>query len=344
MLNLNFKMTSKEAVNIKTMSSLIADDMDAIDRLMQTRLDSNIPFIDEVIRYLISNGGKRIRPLLVMLSAKSIADHLSDEATQRCHLLAVIIEYIHTATLLHDDVIDEATLRRGNPTTNALHGNAASVLVGDFLYSRAFQLMVHLDDMDIMRVLANTTNTIAEGEINQLMNCQNIDISIEEYTKIIQSKTATLFETSARLGSRIAGATQSESLCLGSYGRHLGTVFQLMDDALDYTGDEEKTGKKLGADLSEGKLTFPLIYAANHGNNSQTSLIHQAILNQQTTLDPLIFNQILDTIDKTNAIEATLKYAQEESSKALKMLESMPDNNWKSQLFTLANIATKRVS
>src|SRR5574340_1444396 len=242
--------------------------MAAVDQVIRARLHSEVLLINQVGEYIINSGGKRLRPALVVLSA----DAFGYRGKQH-YDLAAVVEFIHTATLLHDDVVDESALRRGRETANALYGNSASVLVGDFLYSRAFQMMVEVGEMRVMQTLADATNTIAEGEVLQLLNCHDADVDAANYMHVIQCKTAKLFEAAMRLGAILGNATVSDEEAAARYGMHLGTAFQLLDDVLDYSADEQQTGKHLGDDLAEGKPTLPLIYAMHHGTPEQAAVV-----------------------------------------------------------------------
>ena len=254
-----FSKAIEHPVTLDALYALIADDMNAVDAVIRKRLHSDVVLVRQVAEYIVAGGGKRMRPALVLLAAGAM-----DYRGTHQHELAAVVEFIHTATLLHDDVVDESELRRGRETANALFGNAASVLVGDFLYSRAFQMMVGVGSMRIMQVLADATNTIAEGEVLQLMNCHNADIDVEDYLQVIRFKTAKLFEAAGRLGGIVGGAGGDVETGLATYGMHLGTAFQLVDDVLDYSGEEAETGKHLGDDLAEGKPTLPLIHVMKH--------------------------------------------------------------------------------
>ncbi len=250
--------------------NLIADDMDKVDVVIRDRLKSEVMLIRRVADYIIGSGGKRLRPALVILSAKACG-----YTGKHHHELAAVVEFIHTATLLHDDVVDDSRMRRGRATANSTFGNAAAVLVGDFLYSRAFQMMVEVRDMRIMEVLADATNTIAEGEVMQLLHIHNADVTEQDYLRVIHSKTARLFEAAGRLGAIIAGVAPALEGALAEYGMHLGTAFQLVDDILDYSGDLAQTGKNLGDDLAEGKATLPLIHAMRNGSSAQAAIIRR---------------------------------------------------------------------
>ncbi|MCK5435855.1 MAG: polyprenyl synthetase family protein, partial [Nitrosomonadaceae bacterium] len=259
-------------MSIEHIRKLIKVDMDAMDEVIRVKLHSDVVLVRQVGEYIINSGGKRLRPALVILSAGTFG-----YTGKYHHNLAAIIEFIHTATLLHDDVVDASELRRSKATANTLFGNAASVLVGDFLYSRAFQMMVEVNNMRIMQVLADATNTIAEGEVLQLLNCRNPDVKEENYLQVIRYKTAKLFEAATRLGAILCSVTPAEEESMAAYGMHLGTAFQLTDDMLDYSGDYHDTGKNLGDDLAEGKPTLPLIYAMKTGSEEQVTIVRNAI-------------------------------------------------------------------
>ena len=324
---------AKFNVSPESLYALIADDMKAVDAVVRARLYSDVVLVRQVAEYIIAGGGKRMRPALVVLAANA-----TGYAGKHHHELAAVVEFIHTATLLHDDVVDESTLRRGRETANALFGNAASVLVGDFLYSRSFQMMVGVGSMRIMEVLAEATNVIAEGEVLQLMNCRNPDITVDDYRRVIQYKTAKLFEASARIGAIVSNAEQSIEQGLADYGAHLGTAFQLVDDVLDYSGDEAETGKHLGDDLAEGKTTMPLIHAMTHGNAEQSQNVRQAIEGGGREL----FAEVMAAIRATGALEATLRVAAEESAAAKAALSVLPASRYKLSLIEFADFAVAR--
>jgi len=311
----------------------IADDMAAVNQVIRQRLHSEVVLIRQIAEYIINSGGKRLRPALVLYTARA----MGYQGTAH-HELATVVEFIHTATLLHDDVVDESSLRRGAKTANALFGNAASVLVGDFLYSRAFQMMVSVGDMHIMEVLADATNTIAEGEVLQLLNCHDADVSVDAYLKVIRYKTAKLFEAAARLGGILGGATPEVEAQLGRFGMHLGTAFQLIDDVLDYSGEEAATGKHLGDDLAEGKPTLPLIHVMQHGTPEQAALVRQAI--EEGGRDA--FAQIHEAILATGALDATREYAKRESQLAIDALSVLPPSLFKDRLLELSDFAVGR--
>jgi octaprenyl-diphosphate synthase len=259
-------------MDIAAIQSLVSQDMQAVNHLIQQRLQSNVALINQLSHYIISSGGKRLRPMLVLLSAGASAYRRRDHI-----MLAAVIEFIHTATLLHDDVVDASSLRRGQQTANSIWGNEASVLVGDFLYSRAFQMMVEVQQMRIMDILSNATNVIAEGEVLQLLNCHEPDTTEESYLQVIRSKTAKLFEAAAQLGAVLAEQSAAVETALASYGMHLGTAFQLIDDVLDYSATPEEMGKNVGDDLAEVKPTLPLIYTLRHANPTHQAVIREAI-------------------------------------------------------------------
>ncbi len=307
--------------------------MDIVDGVIRQKLHSHVVLIRQVSEYIINSGGKRLRPALVILSAGSFG------YTGKFHYnLAAVVEFIHTATLLHDDVVDESDMRRNKETANALFGNAASVLVGDFLYSRAFQMMVEVNNMRVMQVLADATNTIAEGEVLQLLNCRDPNVNEENYLQVIRFKTAKLFEAASRLGAILGGATPEQEEALAVYGMHLGTAFQLIDDVLDYSGDNQDTGKNLGDDLAEGKPTLPLIYAMQTGTAEQTGLIRKAI--EEGGTDG--FQPVLDIIQQTAALDYAKNCAQSEIETALAAITVLQESEHKECLIQLANFAITR--
>ncbi len=307
--------------------SLIAADMAEVDRVIAQRLDSGVPLVGTVSQYIISAGGKRIRPALLLLMAGAIG--YTD--SQRFNL-AAIVEFIHTATLLHDDVVDESTLRRGRPTANESFGNPASVLVGDFLYSRAFQMMVDTGEMRVMEILADATNVIAEGEVMQLMNMHDADLDETGYLRVIRSKTAKLFEASTRLAAiMVKGSVELENAC-AEYGQALGTAFQVVDDVLDYDGDASELGKNLGDDLREGKNTLPLIIAMQRGTSAQRELIKHAIENG----DISALTDIVAIVKSTGALEATRAAANAEAQRAIAALALLPATPYREALHALA--------
>lgn len=320
-------------MSIEQIRSFIAQDMNDVDDVIRDKLHSHVALIRQISEYIINSGGKRLRPALVILSAGAF-----NYPGKYHHNLAAVVEFIHTATLLHDDVVDESELRRNRETANALFGNAASVLVGDFLYSRAFQMMVEVDNMRIMQVLADATNTIAEGEVLQLLNCKDPDVDEENYLRVIRFKTAKLFEAATRLGAILGNATPEEEESLAIYGMHLGTAFQLIDDLLDYSGDNQDTGKNLGDDLAEGKPTLPLIYAMRAGTEAQADVIRKAIV--EGGKDG--FQPVLEVIQQTNALDYARKRAQAEAETASAAIASLPDSDNKKYMLQLATFAVTR--
>ena len=307
--------------------ALIAHDMGGMDEVITKRLTSDVPLVSQVSQYIIAAGGKRLRPALLLLTCGA----LGYEGQQRLNMAAVV-EFIHTATLLHDDVVDESTLRRGRTTANEAFGNPASVLVGDFLYSRAFQMMVDAGDMSIMQTLAEATNVIAEGEVLQLMNMHDASLSQEDYLLVIRSKTAKLFEASARLAALLAKSSASVEQSCADYGQALGTAFQVIDDVLDYDGDVQVMGKNLGDDLREGKATLPLIIAMQRGSADECRTIREAI--QTGGADNMA--QIIEIVHKTGALMATRNAAAAEAQRALDALQNLPQNTYTSALSELA--------
>jgi len=311
----------------------IANDMKAVDTVIRHSLHSEVPLINQVSEYIIHSGGKRLRPALVLLSA-----NLFQGVQATHHQLAAIVEFIHTATLLHDDVVDESDLRRGKSTANHVFGNAASVLVGDFLYSRAFQMMVTLQNMRVMEILAEATNTISEGEVLQLLNVRKVDVTEEAYLKVIHFKTAKLFEAATRLGAVMSNADAEQEQGLAAYGMHLGTAFQLIDDVLDLSGDPAQIGKKLGNDLAEGKPTLPLLYAMQHGTESEAALIKAAI----TQGDLAQLEAVLATLASTGALEYVRKVARKEADLACQAISSFAHHLHHQALTDLADFAVTR--
>jgi octaprenyl-diphosphate synthase len=307
--------------------NLIAGDMAGVDAVIAQRLDSAVPLVGEVCRYIISAGGKRLRPALLLL----VCGALGYKGEQR-HTLAAVVEFIHTATLLHDDVVDESTLRRGRATANERFGNPASVLVGDFLYSRAFQMMVSAGQMRIMEILADATNVIAEGEVLQLMNMHDASLSEADYLRVIRSKTAKLFEASARLGAVLSGADARVEEACATYGQALGTAFQVIDDVLDYDGDAVVMGKNLGDDLREGKATLPLIAAMQRGTPDQRALVRHAI----ETGGAGELEKIVTIVRETGALGVTREAAAAEAARAMEAARQLPANPFSEGLLQLA--------
>ncbi|MDR3087566.1 MAG: octaprenyl diphosphate synthase [Azoarcus sp.] len=311
----------------------VADDMKAVDALIRARLHSDVVLIRQVAEYIIHSGGKRLRPALLLFAANA----LKYRGTHH-HELAAVVEFIHTSTLLHDDVVDESELRRGNKTANALFGNAASVLVGDFLYSRAFQMMVSVNNMRVMQVLAEATNVIAEGEVLQLLNCHDADVTVDGYLQVIRCKTAKLFEAAARLGGILANAAPEIEQALADFGMHLGTAFQIIDDVLDYSADEAETGKHLGDDLAEGKPTLPLIHVMQHGSAEQATRTRRAIESGGRE----DFDVVLEAIQATGALDAARRHARAETDLAVAALHLLPASIFKDVLLELSDFAVAR--
>jgi octaprenyl-diphosphate synthase len=313
----------------------MAAEMQAVDEVIRRRLKSEVALVDQIGNYIVGAGGKRIRPRLVLLFSGALG-----YAGPNRHELAAIIEFIHTATLLHDDVVDESALRRGRPTANALFGNAASVLVGDFLYSRAFQMMVEVGRMRVLEVLSDATNVIAEGEVLQLMNMHDADLAIDDYLRVIRYKTAKLFEASARLGAVIADAPREVEDGCADFGRALGTAFQLVDDLLDYEGDTAALGKNVGDDLREGKPTLPLLFAMAHGTPEESRLIRHAI--EHGEVERLA--EIVQIVRSTGAIDATRQAARREADHALEQLRLLPESPARQALLELCLRSVDRSS
>ena len=312
---------------------IIAGEMRAVDELIIDRLASDVVLINQMGHYIVRNGGKRLRPALVLLSAGACGKTGED-----AHLLAAIVEFIHTATLLHDDVVDESTMRRGQETANAVWGNEASVLVGDFLYSRSFELMVELKRMRVMDIFSHTTNLIAAGEVMQLMNINDAETSEERYLQVIERKTAILFKAASQLGGVIADAEPAVEAALAEYGLRLGVAFQLVDDVLDYAASEQKLGKQLGDDLAEGKPTLPLIHAMRNGDEAQSALIRQAI--EEASRDRI--DEVLAVVRDTGAIDYTMDMARREAEKAKRQLEALPRSGFRDALAHLVDLAVGR--
>ncbi len=317
----------------ENLRQLLAADMKIVDAVIRQRLHSDVALIEQVAEYIIGAGGKRMRPMLVLLASGALGYRGSDQ-----HELAAIVEFIHTATLLHDDVVDESELRRGRETANALFGNSASVLVGDFLYSRSFQMMVRLNNMRVMQVLADTTNTIAEGEVLQLLNAHDPDTDEERYFTVIRYKTAELFQAAARLGAIVANATPQQEQAMADLGLHLGLAFQLIDDLLDYSGAIEQTGKNVGDDLAQGKVTLPLIRAMACANDSERLLIRQAIKDGGRVALP----QIVRIVHATGALDYVKQRAEAEADAAKFALNAFPNSNFTECLLKLCEFAVAR--
>lgn len=320
-------------MSIQQLLEPITADMRAVDDVIRRRLHSEVVLVSQIAEYIIGSGGKRLRPALTLM----VAGAFRYRGTAH-HELAAVVEFIHTATLLHDDVVDESSLRRGRDTANAVFGNAASVLVGDFLYSRAFQMMVSVGNMRVMEVLSEATNIIAEGEVLQLMNCRNADVDVAAYLQVIRYKTAKLFEASARLGAIIGGADETTERALGDYGMHLGTAFQIIDDVLDYSSEEAATGKHLGDDLAEGKPTLPLILTMQRGTAEQAALVRSAIENG----DRDAFAHILNAITSCGALEAAREAARAEARLAVENIRTLPASVFSKALLELPSFAVER--
>ena len=320
-------------MDIQSIYSLIEDDMSAVDAMIQSRLQSDVVLINQLGHYIINSGGKRLRPALAILCARACG-YQGDSHIN----LATIIEFIHTATLLHDDVVDNSDMRRGRETANNLWGNEASVLVGDFLYTRSFEMMVEMESMRLMKILSHTTNVIAEGEVLQLLNCNDPDTTEESYLEVIHHKTAKLFEAAGLLGAVICQAEPDVEQAMSDYAMHLGSAFQLVDDLLDYSESSETIGKNIGDDLAEGKPTLPLIYAMKHGTQEQANIIRTAI--EEGQRDKI--NDIISIIEQTGAIDYTAKAAQNEVKKAISVLSILEESSYKEALIGLAHFSVSR--
>jgi octaprenyl-diphosphate synthase len=321
-------------MNIKNIQALAQQDMNAVNDLIFSKLHSDVALINQLGVYIVNGGGKRMRPLLTVLAARAIG-YQGEKHLQ----LAAIVEFIHTSTLLHDDVVDESNMRRGRETANAMFGNSASVLVGDFLYSRSFQMMSELRNLRIMDILSDATNIIAEGEVLQLMNCNDPETTEESYMKVIYCKTAKLFEAATRLAAVIAKQDDATELAMLNYGKHLGTAFQLVDDIMDYTADAQEMGKNVGDDLAEGKPTLPLLYAIAHGNEQQKSMIRNAIEHGDGMGH---LDDILAAMKQTGSLVYTQKKAEQEADKAINAIAMLPESEYKQALISLAHIAANR--
>lgn len=320
-------------MDFSAIRTLIDQDMQKVNELIHQQLHSDVALINQLGHYIVNSGGKRLRPMLVLLSARVFG------YTDTHHIdLAAVIEFIHTATLLHDDVVDASELRRGQQTANSVWGNEASVLVGDFLYSRAFQMMVNVRDMRVMEILSNATNIIAEGEVLQLLNCHEPDTSEADYFHVIRSKTAKLFEAATQIGAVISQQASAHEQAMITYGMHLGTAFQLIDDVLDYSAKSEDIGKQIGDDLAEGKPTLPLIYALQQGTSEQQAVIRRAI--NQGGKEQIA--TVIATIESTQAIPYTITSAQQEAKKAMAALSDLPPSVYKDALYALADFSIRR--
>ena len=319
--------------DIAAIQTLVKHDMEAVNALIQKCLHSEVALVNQVGHYIVNSGGKRLRPILVLLSARAFGY----QGTHHINL-AAIIEFIHTATLLHDDVVDASELRRGEKTANSVWGNETSVLVGDFLYSRAFQMMVDVKNMRVMEILSNATNIIAEGEVLQLLNCHEPDTSEADYLQVIRSKTAKLFEAAAQLGAIISEQSNEYEQAMIAYGMHLGTAFQIIDDVLDYNADTEEIGKNIGDDLAEGKPTLPLIYALKHGTPLQQNILREAISEGKVEL----MKDVIAAIKSTHAIEYSRQVARGEADKAQQALTKLPPSAHNDALHTIAQFSIER--
>ena len=320
-------------MEFSSIRELIADDLKATDALILDRLSSDVVLINQVGHYIVNSGGKRLRPMIVLLAARALG-YTGDRHID----LAAIIEFIHTATLLHDDVVDDSDQRRSRDTANAVWGNAASVLVGDFLYSRSFEMMVAVDEMRIMEVLSHATNRIAEGEVLQLLNCNDPDTDENRYREVILRKTATLFEAGARLGSIISDSGAETEAALAAYGLHLGMAFQMIDDALDYGSSNEDIGKNLGDDLAEGKPTLPLIRAIELSDSATREMLRAVIEKGGTDR----IDEVVAAIESTDAIAYTVRLATDEAARAKEALESLPESAFRSALAAVADFSVSR--
>jgi len=322
-----------QPVSLDHIRAVIGPDMQAVDGVIRRRLASEVVLINQIAHYIVESGGKRLRPALVVL-----AGNLFKARPEHVHELAAVIEFIHTATLLHDDVVDESSLRRGRKTANAEFGNAASVLVGDFLYSRSFQMMVSVGSQRVMEVLADATNVIAEGEVLQLLNIHDPDTDEEKYLRVVRYKTAKLFQAAAQSGAILGGADARDEKALADYGTHLGTAFQLIDDVLDYSGDQHETGKNIGDDLAEGKPTLPLIHAMRAGNPAQREAVRRAI--EEGGLAEL--DAVVRAVNETGALDYARRAAQAEADAAAAAISHLPDSVYRAALLELCVFAVER--
>ena len=321
-------------MDIKTIQTLIDADMQKVNETILAQLNSEVTLINQLGYYIIQSGGKRIRPMIAALSANALGYRGEQHIT-----CAAFIEFIHTATLLHDDVVDESAMRRGNPTANAEFGNAASVLVGDFIYTRAFQLMTQLNSLKILQIMSEATNVIAEGEVHQLMNICDPNTTEENYMRVIYSKTARLFEASTQTAAIVANATAEQELALQDYGRYLGTAFQLVDDVLDYSANAIQLGKNVGDDLAEGKPTLPLLHAMHHGNETQAQLIRKTI-EQGGNRD--VLDEVLAIMNEYQSLDYAMARAKQEAQKAVDAIQILPESEYKRALISLAYLSVDR--
>lgn len=336
-LSTNPISSSLQAIDINGALSLVNDDMITVNQTIGENLESDVALINQLGSYIIQAGGKRLRPAALLLAAKATNPEMVSVSKPQT-LLAAIIEFIHTATLLHDDVVDESDMRRGRETANNVFGNAASVLVGDYLYSRSFQMMVEVGSMRVMEILSRTTNQIAEGEVMQLINCGSADTTEHQYMETIQSKTAILFEAATQLGAVITNQARSVETAMAAYGLHLGTAFQLVDDILDYTADAEAMGKNVGDDLAEGKPTLPIINAIERSTGDDRALLVNAITNASREN----LSQVITLIEQTGSIAYTARKAREQANLAQQSLSVLPESPYKEALVTLAEFSVAR--
>ncbi len=327
-------LNTTSSIDFDSIKKLTENESKKVDKLILAELSSDVELINKIGHYIIGNGGKRLRPMVLLLTSKAL-----NETNEHHITLATVIEFLHTATLLHDDVIDESSMRRGQESANAVWGNSASVLVGDFLYSNAFQMMIRTRNFEVMEIVSQTTTELTEGEILQLLNCHNPETTEEQYLAVIIRKTAILFKASARLACIMSKATKTETQGLMDYGQHLGIAFQLIDDALDYTANSaEDLGKNLGDDLSEGKPTLPLIYAIKQASSEKSQIIINAIKNGSRNS----FQEVYEIVKSTNAIEDTLQRADNEAEKAIAALSVLKDSSYKKALILLAKFSIQR--
>ncbi|CDF98605.1 octaprenyl diphosphate synthase [Avibacterium paragallinarum] len=323
-------------MDIKAIQALISEDMQQVNATILAQLNSDVSLINQLGYYLIQSGGKRIRPMLSVLAAKALGYQGTQHIT-----CATFIEFTHTATLLHDDVVDESEMRRGKPTANSEFGNAASVLVGDYIYTRSFQLMTDTNSLKILKIMSDATNVIAEGEVQQLMNMNDPDTTEESYMRVIYSKTARLFEAATQCSAIVAGASEAQEFALQQYGRYLGTAFQLIDDVLDYQANAQTLGKNIGDDLAEGKPTLPLLHAMHNGDETQRQLIRNAI-EQGGQRD--ILNDVLAIMAQQGSLTYTIKRAEQEAQKAIDAIAILPESEYKQALISLAYLSVDRTT
>ena len=321
--------------NLNEIQALMKNELDQMNKILVNRLDSNVDLINQMSHYIISSGGKRIRPLLLLLCARA-----TDYDGDYHYSMAVVIELIHTATLLHDDVVDQSTTRRGQETANELWGNAPSVLVGDFLYSRAFEIMVEPNSMEIMKILSKATNQISEGEVLQLLNIKNANVTQKEYYRVIERKTACLFKAACQIAGILSNSNQKVIEAMGKFGMHLGNAFQIIDDTLDYESDSNIIGKEVGDDLSEGKVTLPMIYALEKTTKSDNKILTDAIQNA----DASNINQVVEILMNVNAFQYSRDIANKESNMALESIDILPSSKYKTALKLLCKLSLERSS